>query len=152
MRIGLAADHEGYELKEKILSSLRLTDSKIIDFGDITLKPDDDYPDFVIPLAKAVAKGEMDRGIAFCGSGIGACIASNKVKNVRAGLIHDVFSAHQGVEDDDMNIICIGARLVNFSLALDLIQCFLQAHFSGEPRHKRRLAKISKLEEMERHI
>jgi ribose 5-phosphate isomerase B len=152
MRIGLAADHEGYELKEKILASLRLTDSKISDFGDLTLKPDDDYPDFVMPLAKAISNGELDRGIAFCGSGIGACIVSNKVRNVRAGLIHDVFSARQGVEDDDMNIICIGARLVNFSLALELVQCFLEAQFSGKPRHKRRLAKIKQLEEMERHI
>jgi len=149
MRVGVAADHEGYKLKEQILMSLRQMNFESTDFGTHTFNPDDDYPDFVIPLARAVAKNELDRGIAICGSGIGACIASNKVRNARAGLIHDVFSARQGVEDDDMNIICIGARLVSFSFAVELVQCFLQAKFSGEERHKRRLAKISKLEETE---
>jgi len=149
MRVGVAADHEGYELKEEISASLDGAGFEIRDFGDHILKLDDDYPDFVIPLARAVSRHEVDRGIAFCGSGIGACIASNKVGDVRAGLIHDVFSARQGVEDDNMNVICIGARLVSFSFALELVQCFLQASFSGEPRHQRRLEKISKLEEME---
>jgi ribose 5-phosphate isomerase B len=148
MRVGVAADHEGYELKEQILGALDQTNFEITDYGANALNPGDDYPDFVIPLAKAVASNKMNRGIAICGSGIGACIASNKVRNVRAGLIHDVFSSRQGVEDDDMNIICMGARLVSFSFALELVQCFLQTKFSGEERFKRRLAKIAELDEM----
>ena len=146
MRVGIAADHEGFELKAGLSVSLQRLNFEITDFGAVTLDPKDDYPDFVVPLAKAVARGELDRGIAICGSGVGACIASNKVKNVRAALIHDLFSARQGVEDDNMNVICIGARLVSVSFALELIQAFLQAKFSGETRFKRRLAEISKLE------
>ena len=149
MRVGLAADHEGFELKEKISAFLRQADFEITDYGALALDAGDDYPDFVIPLAKAVAAKEVSRGIAICGSGIGACIASNKVKGVRSGIIHDLFSARQGVEDDDMNVICIGARLTSFSLATELIQCFLAAKFSGKSRHIRRIAKVSKLEEME---
>lgn len=149
MRLGLAADHEGYELKEQILAALKQRDFEIIDYGAVTLTPDDDYPDFVIPLARSVSTNQIDRGIAICGSGIGASIAANKVRHVRAGLVQDLFSARQGVEDDNMNIICLGARVVRFSLALELVQCFLAAHFSEAPRHKRRLAEISKVEEME---
>ena len=117
MRLGLAADHEGYELKEQILGALKQTDFEITDFGALSLAPDDDYPDYVIPLARSVSKNQIDRGIAICGSGIGASIAANKVRNVRAGLVQDLFSARQGVEDDNMNVICLGARVVKFSLA-----------------------------------
>ena len=106
----------------------------------------DDYPDFVIPLARAIAAGNADRGIALCGSGVGASVAANKVPGVRAGLIHDGFSAHQGVEDDDMNVLCLGARVIGASLALELIETFLTAQFSGAIRHKRRLAKLHALE------
>jgi ribose 5-phosphate isomerase B len=149
VRVGLAADHQGYELKEQLLTALRKTQLEIVDYGAIALNPDDDYPDFCIPLARAVSHNEINRGIAICGSGIGASITCNKVKNVRAGLVHDELSVWEGVEDDNMNIICISAQLANFPLALKLVQCFLSSHFSEEPRHKRRLAKISKLEEME---
>ena len=99
------------------------------------LNPEDDYPDFIIPLARAVAAGDVERGMALCGSGVGASIAANKVPGVRAGLIHDVFSAHQGVEDDDMNVFCLGGKVIGSALALELIETFLAAHFSGAERH-----------------
>ena len=108
--------------------------------------PGDDYPDYVIPLAKAVAVGEVDRGIALCGSGVGASICANKIAGVRAGLIHDVFSAHQGVEDDDMNVFSLGGQVIGPALAWELIQTFLKAHFSGAIRHQRRIEKVKALE------
>ena len=110
------------------------------------LTPDDDYPDFVIPLADAVARGEVERGIAICGSGVGACVAVNKVHGVRAALICDAYSAHQGVEDDDMNVICLGGRVIGGMLAWELIETFLSARFSPQPRFARRLAKVAALE------
>ena len=148
-RIGVAADHGGFELKEYLAAMLRDADYEVIDFGDGKPKPDDDYPDFVVPLARAVAGGEVDRGLAICGSGVGACIASNKVPGVRACLIHECFSAHQGVEDDDMNVICLGGHVVGNALAWELVRIFLQARFSGAERHRRRLAKVARLESRE---
>ena len=145
-RIGLAADHGGFRLKQVISAKLETAGHTVADFGAADLQDNDDYPDFVVPLAQAVASGEVERGIAICGSGVGACIAANKVPHVRASLIHDAFSAHQGVEDDNMNLICLGGRVVGDSLAWELIQAFLNAEFSGADRHKRRLAKISALE------
>ena len=147
MRVGLAADHQGFALKEQLFALLRDAKEEVVDFGARTLTAEDDFPDFVFPLALAVERKEMERGIAICGSGIGASIAANKVRSVRAGLIHDLFSARQGVEDDDMNFICIGARLVSPAFAFELVQCFLAARFSNEPRYVRRLNKISKFEE-----
>ena len=126
-RIGLAADHGGFELKEYLAGMLRGAGYEVADFGNSQLRPDDDYPDFVVPLAQAVARGEVDRGVAVCGSGVGACIALNKVPGVRACLIHENFSAHQGVEDDDMNVICLGGRVVANMLAWELVRTFLQA-------------------------
>jgi ribose 5-phosphate isomerase B len=114
--------------------------------GDYQLNPDDDYPDFVIPLARAVSNIEVDRGVAICGSGVGACIAANKVAGVRACLIHERFSARQGVEDDDMNVICLGSRVIDQALAWELVTIFLASHFSGAQRHCRRLAKVAALE------
>ena len=149
-RIGVAADHGGFELKEYLAAMLREADYEVIDFGDCKPKPDDDYPDFVVPLARAVAGGEVDRGLAICGSGVGACIASNKVPGVRACLIHECFSAHQGVEDDDMNVICLGGHVVGNAVAWELVRTFLQARFSGAERHRRRLAKVASLESKER--
>ncbi len=111
MKIGLAADHAGYELKEIISTFLKSLGYQLSDYGAYRLEPGDDYPDFVIPLAEAVASKQVERGVAICGSGVGAAVAGNKVRGARAGLIHDHFSAHQGVEDDDMNIICIGPGL-----------------------------------------
>jgi ribose 5-phosphate isomerase B len=149
-RIGVAADHGGFELKEYLAVMLREADYKVTDFGDGQPKPEDDYPDFVVPLARAVARGEVDRGVAICGSGVGACIAANKVPGVRACLIHECFSAHQGVEDDDMNVICLGGHVVGNAVAWELVRTFLQARFSGAERHRRRLAKVASLESKER--
>jgi ribose 5-phosphate isomerase B len=148
-RIGVAADHGGYELKEYLAGQLIKADYEVVDFGDGAPKPDDDYPDFVVPMARAVARGEVDRGIAVCGSGVGACIACNKVPGVRACLIHESFSAHQGVEDDDMNVICLGGRVIGSALAWELLRAFLEARFSGAERHRRRLAKVASLESRE---
>jgi len=148
-RIGVAADHGGFESKEYLAGMLREAHYEVVDFGDSQSKPDDDYPDFVVPLARAVARGEVDRGVAICGSGVGACIAANKVRGVRACLIHECFSAHQGVEDDDMNVICLGGHVVGNAVAWELVRTFLQARFSGAERHRRRLAKVASLESTE---
>jgi ribose 5-phosphate isomerase B len=125
---------------------LREADYEVVDFGDSQPKADDDNPDFVVPLARAVARGEVDRGVAICGSGVGACIASNKVPGVRACLIHESFSAHQGVEDDDLNMICLGGSMVANTLAWELVRAFLQARFTGAERHRHRLANVARLE------
>ncbi|MEO8338346.1 MAG: RpiB/LacA/LacB family sugar-phosphate isomerase [Nitrospirota bacterium] len=145
-RIGIAADHGGFESKEYLSRMLREAHYEVVDFGDSQPNPDDDYPDFVVPLARAVARGEVDRGVAICGSGVGACIAANKVPDVRACLIHESFSAHQGVEDDDMNVICLGGRVVTNTVAWELVGIFLHARFSGAERHRRRVAKVARLE------
>lgn len=149
MRVGVAADHAGFALKEELAAALRDAGHEVVDFGAATLVPLDDYPDMVVPLARAVARGEVERGVVACGSGVGACVAANKVPGVRAGLICDAFSAHQGVEDDDMNVICLGGRVVGFALAWDLTRTFLAARFIGGERHRRRLAKVAALEKRE---
>ncbi len=146
VRLGIAADHGGFALKEKIKEALRRSGHEIVDFGAYSFNRDDDYPDFVVPLARALAGGEVERGIAICGSGVGASVAANKVAGVRAGLIHDLFSARQGVEDDDMNLICLGGRVTDDALALNLVETFLAVRFSGAERHRRRLAKVAELE------
>ena len=146
MKLGIAADHGGFLLKNEIKAWLISLGHDLIDFGANELDSGDDYPDFVIPLAKAVAKGEVERGIAVCGSGVGASIAANKVKGIRAALIHDNFSSHQGVEDDDMNLICLGGRVVGTKAAEELITAFLNAKFIGGGRYQRRLDKVMKLE------
>ncbi|TXE07802.1 RpiB/LacA/LacB family sugar-phosphate isomerase [Gelidibacter salicanalis] len=145
-RIGICADHGGFELKEKIKPFLIQNQFRSVDFGANILDSTDDYPDVVIPLAKAVAVGEVFRGIAICGSGVGACIAANKVLGVRAALITEHFSAHQGVEDDNMNLICLGGRITGSASAEELVLAFLNAKFIGAERHVRRLQKIQKLE------
>jgi len=145
-RVGIATDHGGFPLKQDLLARLRAAGHDVVDFGANELRPDDDYPDFVIPLAQAVAAGTVERGIAVCGSGVGASICANKVLGARAGLIHDHFSAGQGVEDDHMNIICVGGRTVGASVAWDLVRTFLAAEFSNAPRHLRRLAKVAALD------
>jgi ribose 5-phosphate isomerase B len=144
--VGIAADHGGFQLKERLAEELRRGDYEVLDFGAYEMLPDDDYPDYVIPLARAVAKGEVARGIAVCGSGVGACVAANKVPGVRAGLIHDVYSARQGVEDDDMNVLCLGGRVLGYELAEDLVKAFLAAQYAGDERFRRRLDKIAALE------
>jgi ribose 5-phosphate isomerase B len=146
MRIGIATDHGGFDLKEELVTQLQAAGHKVVDFGAHTLSPDDDYPDFVVPLARAVATRKVDRGLAICGSGVGASVCANKIEGVRASLIHDHFSAKQGVEDDHMNILCMGGRTVGPAVAWDLVQTFLAAEFSQAERHLRRLGKVASLE------
>ncbi|MBW6480264.1 MAG: RpiB/LacA/LacB family sugar-phosphate isomerase [Bacteroidales bacterium] len=142
MKIGIASDHGGFEIKKLLKERLGNMNYEIIDFGNDHLDPNDDYPDFVIPMANALSKGKIKRGIAVCGSGVGASIAANKVPGVRAALIENYFAAHQGVEDDDMNIMCLGGRVIGIELATELALAFLRATFSGAERHRRRLQKI----------
>jgi ribose 5-phosphate isomerase B len=146
MRVGIATDHGGFGLKEELIAQLRAAGHEVADFGAHSLTLDDDYPDFVLPLAQAVAAGTVARGVAICGSGVGASVCANKVPGVRAALIHDHFSARQGVEDDHMNIICMGGRTVGPAVAWDLVQTFLAAEFSQAARHLRRLGKVAALE------
>ena len=145
-RIGIAADHGGFELKEHLKKLLQEAGYQVIDFGNLLRQEEDDYPDYVIPLAKAIAQEKVDNGLAICGSGVGACVAMNKVKDVRACLVNDTFSARQGVEDDNLNALCLGGRVIGNSLAWELVQTFLNARFSGEERHLRRLAKVKELD------
>lgn len=145
-KIGIAGDHGGYELKEFLKKELEKLGYETVDFGNLSFDKDDDYPDYVIPLAEAIARNQVKKGIAVCGSGVGACIAANRLKGVRACLICDTFSARQGVEDDDMNLICLGGRITGSHLAAEIIKAFLNAGFSGKERHLRRLGKISSLE------
>ena len=146
MRVGLATDHGGFELKEELIAKLKAADHEVVDFGAHSLAPDDDYPDYVTPLAKAVVAGDVERGIAICGSGVGASVCANKTKGIRACLIHDHFSAKQGVEDDHMNILCMGGRTVGACVAWDLVEIFLNARYSQEPLHLRRLGKVALLD------
>ncbi len=143
MRVGIAADHGGFELKEDLAKRLSARGYEVRDFGAFTQDPNDDYPDFVIPLAEALAAGRVERGIALCGSGVGASVCANKIAGVRAALIPDHFSARQGVEDDHINIICLGGRTVGAAVAWDLVQTFLDAEFSQAERHLRRLGKVT---------
>ena len=139
MRIGIATDHGGFGLKEELVAQLRAAGHEVLDFGAHTLSHDDDYPDFVVPLARAVVAGKVDRGL-------GASVCADKIEGVRACLIHDHFSAKQGVEDDHMNILCMGGRTVGPAVAWDLVQTFLAAEFSQAERHLRRLKKVALIE------
>src|ERR1700751_4520236 len=135
MRIGIATDHGGFQLKEDLASRLRAAGHEVVDFGAYSLSPGDDYPDFVVPLAQAVVARKVERGVAVCGSGVGAAVCANKIPGVRAALIEDHFSARQGVEDDHMNIICMGGRAIGSYVAWDLAEAFLGAEFSHAERH-----------------
>jgi ribose 5-phosphate isomerase B len=146
MKIGIAADHGGFELKETLHAFLTNLGYDVVDFGAYRLDSLDDYPDLIIPLAQAVASQDVERGVAVCGSGVGAAIVANKIPGVRAALINDHFSAHQGVEDDDMNLICLGGRITGNRVAEEFVQAFLEARFSGAERHLRRLKKVIELE------
>lgn len=146
MKIGIAVDHGGFLLKENIEDALAKRRHDVVDFGAYYLGPGDDFPDFVIPMAKAVADGTVERGIAVCGSGVGACIAANKVPGVRAALVSDVYTARQGVEDDHMNVLCLGGRVVGPALAWELVDAFVNARFGEEKRFLRRLDKLESLE------
>jgi ribose 5-phosphate isomerase B len=146
MTIGIAADHGGFDMKQQLISMLTAEGQEILDFGNKLFDGNDDYPDFAIPLARAVSRGDVGRGILLCGSGVGASVAANKIVGVRAAVCHDDFSARQGVEDDDMNILCLGGRTTGLAVAWDCIENFLNAEFSGAERHRRRLAKVAELE------
>ena len=144
--VALGADHGGFPLKEELLSWMKGQGYEVLDVGAHSFDPSDDYPDFAYAVAQAVASGKAPRGIIICGSGVGACIAANKVPGVRAGICHDTYSAHQGVEHDDMNVLCLGARIISGALAAELVTAFLNARFSGEERHARRLRKVLDIE------
>src|SRR6201993_3304008 len=146
MRIGIAADHGGVGLEEDLRGRLEAAGHQVVDFGAKRLDPGDDYPDFVTPLARAVASGTVERGVAVCGSGVGASVCANKIPGIRAALVSDHYSAHQGVEHDHMNILCIGGRTIGPYAAWDILEAYLTAQFSQEPRHLRRLAKVAALE------
>jgi ribose 5-phosphate isomerase B len=147
MKVGIATDHGGFALKEELIARLNSAGHEVVDFGAHALSPGDDYPDLVVPLANAVVSGSVERGVAICGSGVGASVCANKIKGVRAALIHDHFSAKQGVEDDHMNILCMGGRTVGPEVAWDLVQAYLAAGYSQAERHLRRLGKVAALEQ-----
>ena len=149
MHIGVAADHGGFELKRQLTMDLKTAGHDVTDFGADQFDSGDDYPDFVAPLARAVAAGEVTRGLALCGSGVGVCIAANKVPGIRAALVTESYSAHQGVEDDDLNVMCLGGQVTGQAQAWDLVQTFLGARFKGDERFRHRLAKISEIENKE---
>ncbi|MCL0044457.1 ribose 5-phosphate isomerase B [Dehalococcoidia bacterium] len=146
MRIAIGSDHAGYPVKEELVAHLKWLGHQVDDLGAHHFDPEDDYPDFAKSVAQAIASGQAERGVMVCGSGVGASVAANKVTNVRAAMCHDTYSAHQGVEHDDMNVLCLGARVIGIELARELVGIFLEARFTGEDRHKRRLAKINKME------
>jgi ribose 5-phosphate isomerase B len=146
MKVAFGSDHAGWPLRAPILTELRAAGCDIVDCGSAEMVPGDDYPDVAAAVGRAVANGEADRGVLVCGSGVGASIAASKLTGVRCALCHDPFSAHQGVEDDDMNVIALGARVIGPELAVELVRDFLRARFSGAERHRRRLEKIAALE------
>ncbi len=146
MKIAIGGDHGGFQLKTLIAAELRSAGHVVHDCGAATLVPDDDYPDFTQSVGHAIQSGESERGIVVCGSGVGACVAANKMHGIRAAICHDTYSARQGVEDDDMNVLCLGGRIIGEALAREVVGAFLIANFSGEDRHCRRLAKMARME------
>lgn len=146
MRIAIGADHGGFPLNERIIEELKLGGHEVLDFGTHNGAQPDDYPDYARLAGESLQRGEAERAILICGSGVGICVAANKMRGVRACLCHDTYSAHQGVEHDNINALCLGARIVGDELALELVRAFLKAEFTGEERHARRLAKVSELE------
>ncbi len=146
MRIAIGMDHWGFIWKEELVSFLEQQGHELVDKGAYQHDPNDDYPDFVVLVARAVASGEVSRGIVVCGSGVGASIAANKVAGVRSAMCHDSYSAHQGVEHDDMNVLAIGSRIVGIELAKELVEAFLSANYTGDARHQRRLDKVKAIE------
>ncbi len=146
LNLALGADHGGFTLKEELLPWLQRLGYQVRDLGAYGLDPDDDFPDFAHPVAQMVASGQAWRGLLICGSGVGACVAANKVPGVRACVCHDTYSARQGVEHDDMNVLCLGARIVGVELARELVTAFLNAKFIGQGRYQRRLDKVLAIE------
>ena len=152
MRVAFAADHGGAELKAELLARLEAegTTDELIDLGGDGSDPADDYPDFAIRLGGAIQRGEAERGVLICGSGVGASVAASKLVGVRASVCHDTYSAHQGVEHDDLNVLCLGGRIVGIELALDIVRAYAGASFSNEPRHRRRVDEVRAIEAAER--
>jgi ribose 5-phosphate isomerase B len=146
MKLVVASDHGGVPLNQIVIDELRRQGHDVLDLGTHDANNGDDYPDYAEALGRKVASGECERGVLICGSGVGASVAANKVHGVRAGLCHDTYSAHQGVEHDDCNVLCLGARVVGRELALELVKAFIGARFTGEPRHTRRLEKVFAIE------
>lgn len=146
MRIAVAADHAGFPLKELVMEVIRNAGHEVVDCGPDHIIPGDDYPDYAQRVAMAIRERQADRAVLVCGSGVGASVAANKFPGIRAALCHDTFSAHQGVEDDSMNILCLGARVIGPALAAELVETFLRARFSEAERHARRLAKVISFE------
>ena len=147
MRIAIGADHAGYPLNERVIEEVRRTGHEIVDFGTHDGSVPDDYPDYAKQIGEAVQNGAAEIGILVCGSGVGAAVAANKLRGIRAALCSDTYSAHQSREHDDCNVLCLGARVVGVELALDIVRAFVAARFTGEERHKRRLAKIKQMED-----
>jgi ribose 5-phosphate isomerase B len=150
MRIAIAADHGGYPLNERVIEELRGAGHEITDFGTHDGSQPDDYPDYALKVGQAVQDGEAEIGILICGSGVGAAVAANKLKGIRAALCGDTYSGHQSREHDDCNVLCLGARVVGVELAMDIVRAFVAARFTGEERHRRRLGKIEAIEKKER--
>src|SRR6266550_6201860 len=150
MRIAIGADHGGYPLNERVIEELRGAGHEITDFGTHDGSQPDDYPDYAVKVGKSVQSGETEIGILICGSGVGAAVAANKLKGIRAALCGDTYSGHQSREHDDCNVLCLGARVVGVELALDIMRAFVAARFTGEERHRRRLEKIVEIEKQER--
>jgi ribose 5-phosphate isomerase B len=146
MKIAIGTDHGGFPIKADLVALLKKLGHEVVDVGAHTLDSSDDYPDFARAVGQAVQRGEAERGIVICGSGVGACVAANKLRGIRAGVCHDTYSAHQGVEHDNMNVLCLGGRVVGIEVARELVQAFVGAKFSGEERHARRVAKVAAME------
>ena len=146
LKVALAADHGGFPLKAKLLPWIRARGHEVLDMGAFALEPDDDYPDFAEAAGQAMVSGRVERAILVCGSGVGASIAANKIPGIRASLCHETYSARQGVEHDDMNVLCLGARVVGEEVAKELAAAFVAAKFTGEERHRRRLGKVLAME------
>ena len=151
MRIAVGADHGGFEMKNELADQLKQAGHDVLDLGAQAYDAQDDYPDFARLVAEAVASGRVERGVLVCGSGVGACVAANKVRGVRAGLCHGTYSAHQGVEHDDMNVVCLGARVIGVELAREIVTAFARAQFSREERHVRRVRKVLAIERESLH-
>jgi ribose 5-phosphate isomerase B len=147
VRVAVAADHAGFDMKELLAAWLEKAGHEVVNLGPPEADPLDDYPDVAVELGRALQDGKAERGVLVCGSGIGACVAANKMKGIRAGVCHDVYSAHQAVEHDDLNVLCLGGRVIGIEVAYDLLKTFLAARFTGEERHQRRLGKVLALEE-----
>ncbi len=145
MRIVIGSDHAGVEMKAKLMEDLRSGGHRVIDVGTQTTEPVD-YPDYAEKVAGAISDGSAERGVLICGSGVGVSVAANKIPGIRAGICHDGYSAHQGVEHDDMNVLVLGARVIGTEVARDLLHAYVNAHFTGEERHRRRLAKVAAIE------